>query len=682
MARRLTVRDSGTAATGFNGSSGNDVTKASPTGVAFGTSTNFSVSFWCRTRQLITTRIIVGQRAGTNTASVGWVVGTSSTGAPFFEISDGTNEASNTLSGNKNISDNYWHHVVITFNRASVATIYVDGVVQTTTSITGVGDISTGITTNFRVGRDGSGNNIYSGSVDSVRVWSTLLTAPEVADLYYDGVVPQTASLKVEWLFNEGAGATANDTSGTGNNGTLTGVTFTSDSPMKKRSSVGASMLPNGDFELFPPFVAATATNARFIDGSAAGSTTNDIFTWSHNISSGGTTGTSSFDTTVKRSGGASLKVDCTVGAAATVTVGVSTTFTTPVNPTVLEQNRRMVRVLPSTSYTFSGYIKTSNIVTSGAGGARVRAIGYNGATTGSTETNQSSYMTGTNDWTLVTLTFTTAATTKFLNIWFQVDSSDVTTGTAWFDDFILTPTTNTTRSTATSRFLNRDFGTALKFVGNTGNVVTVTDTAALQLTTGFTVSAWAYLESRGGDTFKTIVCKGTTSAGGNRNYMLALNTTNLLLLSGYESSGGTNQFATGARVVPLHQWVHLLVTWDGTNVQCYQDGVADGSPLAASLTPLTTGGNLVFGTTTGQTAQEWDGLIDSVRIYSRALSATEISNLYSLGVVPTSQLVGEWMLNEGTGSTAVDSSGNANNGTITGATYTSQVRSINRPSV
>ncbi len=69
--------------------------------------------------------------------------------------------------------------------------------------------------------------------------------------------------------------------------------------------------------------------------------------------------------------------------------------------------------------------------------------------------------------------------------------------------------------------------------------------------------------------------------------------------------------------------------------------------------------------------ARHFNGVIDDVRIYNRALSATEVANLYAkTGAQKSVQasnkgLVGYWNFNEGSGSTAHDSSVNGNIGTL-----------------
>jgi hypothetical protein len=77
-----------------------------------------------------------------------------------------------------------------------------------------------------------------------------------------------------------------------------------------------------------------------------------------------------------------------------------------------------------------------------------------------------------------------------------------------------------------------------------------------------------------------------------------------------------------------LNTWTHLALVYDGSILKLYKDGV-----LAASLT---TSGNLVanvkeinIGRFPTATTQRFNGIIDEVRIYNRALSDAEIQALY-----------------------------------------------------
>lgn len=81
----------------------------------------------------------------------------------------------------------------------------------------------------------------------------------------------------------------------------------------------------------------------------------------------------------------------------------------------------------------------------------------------------------------------------------------------------------------------------------------------------------------------------------------------------------------------------------------------------------------LLIGARGGDYDRHIDAQLDDVRIYDKALSSSEISDLASdrYHDVATSDLRAWWKMNEGSGSTVYDSSGNDYDGTIEGATWT-----------
>jgi len=88
-------------------------------------------------------------------------------------------------------------------------------------------------------------------------------------------------------------------------------------------------------------------------------------------------------------------------------------------------------------------------------------------------------------------------------------------------------------------------------------------------------------------------------------------------------SASGQPLDARGTAALALNTWSHLAATYDGTTLRLYVNGALAGSravasPLITSTGVLRIGGNNVWG--------EWfAGLIDEVRLYNKALSATEI---------------------------------------------------------
>jgi hypothetical protein len=111
--------------------------------------------------------------------------------------------------------------------------------------------------------------------------------------------------------------------------------------------------------------------------------------------------------------------------------------------------------------------------------------------------------------------------------------------------------------------------------------------------------------------------------------------------------------------------WHFIAVTFDGTQIKCYLDGVLK---ITVSAPGSITGGDesLFIGTTgTGSSPSgNWFcGFVDDVLIFSRALNGTEVSYLYQYRVpMNSSGLVGWWKFDEGMPGTAIDSSGMGNN--------------------
>ncbi len=122
--------------------------------------------------------------------------------------------------------------------------------------------------------------------------------------------------------------------------------------------------------------------------------------------------------------------------------------------------------------------------------------------------------------------------------------------------------------------------------------------------------------------------------------------------------------------------WHHLaLTTKPGSgNYKLYRNG----SLLTSGTGPAT----IDLGTTFKIGAHPntfLKGNMDDVVIYNRELSSSEIATIANGDAPSATNLLVHWKLNEGTGTTATDSSGNSNNGTfVSSPTYTTSVPSQN----
>lgn len=109
------------------------------------------------------------------------------------------------------------------------------------------------------------------------------------------------------------------------------------------------------------------------------------------------------------------------------------------------------------------------------------------------------------------------------------------------------------------------------------------------------------------------------------------------------------------ARVVGLH---------DGVTGRLYVDG-AQTFEANSGYVPLESG-SAAIGANDGGVAWQFAGVIYSIRVWDRVLSADEVANLEN-GVVPRDGLVGEWIMDNVRGNHAPDTSGHGHHGTLSG---------------
>ena len=87
--------------------------------------------------------------------------------------------------------------------------------------------------------------------------------------------------------------------------------------------------------------------------------------------------------------------------------------------------------------------------------------------------------------------------------------------------------------------------------------------------------------------------------------------------------SGGVDRDLRGASALTLNAWAHLAATYSGSALTLYLNGVSIGTQAATGAIATSTGALRLGGNTIWP---EWfQGEIDEVRVYNRALSAAEI---------------------------------------------------------
>ena len=166
-----------------------------------------------------------------------------------------------------------------------------------------------------------------------------------------------------------------------------------------------------------------------------------------------------------------------------------------------------------------------------------------------------------------------------------------------------------------------------------TDDAVVVPNAPALNPTGGITIEAWIRQLDNSG--CQTVVGKYFVSS-----YWLGICDGRIR----YYSNGlGTSE--DGVQVLPVGEWVHVAVTFDGTVRNYYVDGILDHQAITPSPLPINTAGLGIGGEPTGNTFT-FNGNLAEVRLWSQARSQDQIRRTISRQIREDEpELIGVWNL-------------------------------------
>jgi hypothetical protein len=161
--------------------------------------------------------------------------------------------------------------------------------------------------------------------------------------------------------------------------------------------------------------------------------------------------------------------------------------------------------------------------------------------------------------------------------------------------------------------------------------MVTVNSTALLGLTTGMTLEAWVFPTAQG-TLWRNVIIK-ERPGGEVYNLYSNIDTATPTVYVVRASAPTAPISAAGTAQLPVNTWSHLAATYDATTLRLYVNGVQVGSravsgALLTSTGALRIGGNSIWG-------EFFQGRIDEIRIYNRALTPTEIQTDMTRPVSP-----------------------------------------------
>ncbi len=193
----------------------------------FGTSGDFTVE--CRVRTNTPADVaIVSNKNWDSGSNKGFVLSFKYPSGPEWKVNigDGTNRKDINMGGS--IADGLWHHLAATFDRDGNLSMYEDGMLKGSTSMSSIGNIDNGAP--LRIGADINGNYDFSGSVQEVRLWKKIINQTTLNNWKCTPLInshPDYGQLVGYWRLNEGVGNQAGDLSTYNNDGTITSASWT-----------------------------------------------------------------------------------------------------------------------------------------------------------------------------------------------------------------------------------------------------------------------------------------------------------------------------------------------------------------------------------------------------------------------------------------------------------------------
>lgn len=178
--------------------------------------------------------------------------------------------------------------------------------------------------------------------------------------------------------------------------------------------------------------------------------------------------------------------------------------------------------------------------------------------------------------------------------------------------------------------FAEGHVGRAFAFDG-ISQVMAVANAPSLNPTNALTIEAWVYLPVYPASS--GVVFVGKDGVSSNRQYLFGVGLVNgQWFFRAHVGLPGQLVLVNGTTPLETNHWYHAAMTYEGSALKLYVDGQLDAS-IAASGPIITTSEALLIG---GSKPGPWyfQGLVDELSLYDRALGADEIAAVYDAAMV------------------------------------------------
>ena len=180
--------------------------------------TPFSISAWIKPKTVSINQSIVSN-ADMSSPYIGIEFLVTSTGVLRFDLSDTASTLFRVSAPAATITAGSWQHVMVTYDGSGSAAgikLYKNGKLLSSTIEYNTANTNAVSTTDFQIGSRDGANQLFSGEIDEVKIYNYQRAASQVAyDFNRGGPI-------LHWKMDECQDTTLNDSSGNGNNGTVT----------------------------------------------------------------------------------------------------------------------------------------------------------------------------------------------------------------------------------------------------------------------------------------------------------------------------------------------------------------------------------------------------------------------------------------------------------------------------
>jgi hypothetical protein len=170
-------------------------------------------------------------------------------------------------------------------------------------------------------------------------------------------------------------------------------------------------------------------------------------------------------------------------------------------------------------------------------------------------------------------------------------------------------------------------------YLFNGYSYIKMSNSNSLNLSSGMTLSVWVKMDNATSNGFIISKWVGLDGSSTMKSYGMRIDGTHPRMF--LTNTTGATYYSKTFTDLNLTEgtWYYLTATWDGTTMKMYLDGTPSGQTNTMTGTLPQTEIPTVIGTSfnvDGSLMNSFDGSIDDVRIYNRALSEEEIGNLYT----------------------------------------------------